>query len=179
VSPQAPAAGLALEVVAHPGVQECLDDGEIILLAVKPSALLILLVSVRVACMGVVVALGLLAATSDPSVPWDARHAIGAGGVIVVARLVWAASDWWNRVYVLTDRRIIVRSGAVPQVQAMPLRDAECVDAGSTKPERLLGLGHVAVRRAPRAPARLAWTCVHDAPKCRKAIIDARQRYAR
>ena len=179
MSPQAPAAGLALEVVAHPGVQECLDDGEIILLAVKPSALLILLVSVRVACMGIVVALGLLAATSDPSVPWDACHALGAGGVIVVARLAWAASDWWSRVYVLTDRRIIVRAGAVPQVQAMPLREADCVDAGATNPERLLGLGHVAIRRSPRAPARLAWTCVHHAQKCRKAILDARQRYAR
>jgi len=179
VSPQAPSAGLALEVVAHPGVQECLDDGEIILLAVKPSALLILLVSVRVACMGIVVALGLLAATSDPSVPWDATHAIGAGGVIVVARLVWAASDWWSRVYVLTDRRVIVRSGAVPQVQAIPLREVDRVDVGMTKSERLLGLGHVALRHSPRAPARLAWTCVHDAPKCRKAILEARQRYAR
>lgn len=179
MSPHAPSAGLALEVVAHPGVHECLDDGEIILLAVKPSVLLILLVSVRVACMGIVIALGLLAATSDPSVPWDASHALGAGGVIVAARLAWAASDWWNRVYVLTDRRIIVRSGAIPQVQAMTLREAECVDAGSSKAERLLGLGHVAIRRAPRAPARLAWTCVHDAPKCRKAILEARQRYAR
>jgi len=179
VSPQAPAAELALEVVAHPGVQECLDDGEIILLAVKPSALLIPLVSVRVSCMGIVVALGLLAATADSSVPWDASHAVAAGGVIVVARLAWAASDWWSRVYVLTDRRVIVRSGAVPRVQAMPLRDAECVDAGATKSEWLLGLGHVAIRRSPRAPARLAWTCVHDAAKCRKAIHEARQRYAR
>ena len=125
MSPQSPAAEVGLGVVAHPGVQECVDDGEIILLAVKPSALLILLSSVRVACMGIVVALGLLAATSDPRVPWDAVHALGAGGVIVAARLAWAVSDWWSRVYVLTDRRIIVRAGAVPQVQWIPLREAE------------------------------------------------------
>lgn len=179
MSPQAPTAGLALDEEVHPSAQECIDDGEIILLAVKPSALLILLVSVRVACMGIVVAFGLLAATSDPSVPWDADHAIGAGGLIVVARLAWAASDWWSRVYILTDRRIIVRSGAVPQIQAMPLRDADCVDAGTTSAERLVGLGHVAIRRAPRAPARMAWTCVRDAAKCRVAILDARKRYTR
>ena len=179
MSPQAPAAEVGLGVVAHPGVQECVDDGEIILLAVKPSALLIILSSVRVACMGIVVALGLLAATSDPRVPWDAVHALGAGGVIVAARLAWAVSDWWSRVYVLTDRRIIVRAGAVPQVQWIPLREAECVDAGATGAERWLGLGHVAIRRAPRAHARIAWTCVHDAPRCQAAIADARRRYSR
>lgn len=175
----APAAELDPALLAQAAAYECVEDGEVILLVVKPSPLFIVLGSVRVACMGVVVALGLLAATGDPAVPWDAWHALAAGGTIVVARLAWAASDWWNRLYLLTDRRVIVRAGAAGGVTWMPLREAEFVNAGATGLERLVGLGHVAIRKSPRAPARLAWSCVQDAPACAASIVDAKRRYAR
>ncbi len=180
MSPAAPAAALPLEVPLAPTESARLVDGEIVLLLVKPSMWFVATSSVRVACMGLVVCLGLLAAINDPKVPWNATHAVAAGALIVATRMGWAVIDWWGRVYILTDRRVIAVGGVLPQRHdELPLGQAECADAGATGAERMVGVGHVAIRRARRAPIAVLWSGVRQPVACRTEIERARRRYAR
>lgn len=86
-----------------------LDGGEIIILAIKPSAWYVLLTSARWIVLGLLLsafaslrlAAWLPVGTRAQWVLWQ------LGFLIACGRLAWAMLDWVSRLYVLTDRRIM------------------------------------------------------------------------
>jgi len=93
------------------------------------------------------VAGGLLAGvTPEGARPW-AWWAIGIVAAVVLLRwTVWPFVVWWNTVYVLTTRRLILRSGVFSRSgHDMPLTRLNDVSFSHTLWQRMLGCGTLVV----------------------------------
>jgi hypothetical protein len=91
-------------------VRHVLRDGEIVLLALKPSFWFILASSLRFIGIVAILALGAIA--------WEGRNNrewfyIEAAIFLVAGRIMWAVLQWMGRLYVLTDLRVIRLSGVL------------------------------------------------------------------
>ena len=85
-----------------------LRDGEIVLLALKPSLWFILLSSLRFIAAVLILALAAIAWEGSRHREW---FYIEAAIFLVAGRIMWAVLAWMGRLYVLTDLRIIRLSG--------------------------------------------------------------------
>ncbi|MFO0972424.1 MAG: PH domain-containing protein [Phycisphaerae bacterium] len=103
----APAKEVAPSLRADVIPEQLLSDGEVVLLAIKPSLWFVILVSGRflaaLALVWVATRLPLLSPVALPVL----RLALGA----VLLRLVVATLQWSARLYVLTDRRVLLIRG--------------------------------------------------------------------
>jgi hypothetical protein len=121
-----------------------LQDGEVILLILKPSIWFILLSMLRFAA---VIAIIMIAATVfDDRIPGPARAYFEVGTILLGGRLMWAVLQWMSRLYILTDLRIIRLSGVFTlDVFDCPLRKIARTRILYTMRERILGLGSVEI----------------------------------
>lgn len=72
---------------------------------------------------------------------------IGLGGALAYA--VVGALRWWSRLYVVTDRRVVIVAGVLSQAAAdLPLHRVQHVTVTRTLVERVLGLGTVGIATA-------------------------------
>ena len=101
-----------LAVEDHPLiVSSLISDGEIVLMVIRPSLWMVSLWSIG--ALGVIAGMvfALAWASSFSWAGWTEQQAFGLGLVLAGIRLVWQFLDWMNRLYVLTDRRVIRRRG--------------------------------------------------------------------
>jgi hypothetical protein len=117
-----------------------LDDGEIVILAIKPSPWFVLLAS------GPVVAFALaLAAAGFLAGRWFESTLLGETVALLALlagalRVVVAGLQWMGRLYVLTNRRILRLRGAVRvDVFQAPLHEIEDVSLAVTRLEGFIG----------------------------------------
>lgn len=105
------------------------------------------------------VALGLLMwadqvlPTTGP-VGHGAREVLLAGWVLLAARLTWKVLEWREDWFVVTDRRLLLRTGLVTRrVAMMPL--LKVTDMSYARPPlgRLLGYGQIVIESAGREQA--------------------------
>lgn len=78
-----------------------------------------------------------------------ARDLLLAGWVALVARLVWRALEWRADWFVVTDRRLLLRSGIITRkVAMMPL--IKVTDMSYSRPPagRLFGYGEIVIESA-------------------------------
>lgn len=159
-----------------------LDEDETILLMLSPSPWF-----VPFACLGALLAIacGVLAmawAARIPMVPWTDGQAFALGAALAAGRLAWQALEWTQRLYVLTDRRVLRRSGVlramVTEERLVNLRHTVVVAA---RRERAVGVGTLAFVTA--APAGLDWTLAWDTVRrpeeVQGAVREAIERYGR
>jgi hypothetical protein len=139
----APAAGttsLAALLSKH-----ILRDGEIVILMLKPSVWFIPLSSLRFAA----VVLLLMAATRvfDDYLPALNRLAVLETGIfLIMARVMWATLQWTQRLYVLTDMRILTIAGVFnAQVFECALRKVARTRLIFSSRERLTRLGSIEI----------------------------------
>lgn len=133
------------------------DEDETILLVVRPAPWFILATSAR-ALPAAAAAGGVLALASlDPSIPWDLSGSLLAFAAIMAARAMWQSADWFSRVYVLTDRRIVVRRGVLPEVSECPLAEVAGIGQPQRWIERFGKTGSLAVLCGPSRRTRRAW----------------------
>ena len=85
-----------------------LRDGEIVLLALKPSLWFIPLSSLRFIGVVLILALAAIAWEGPRNREW---FYIEAAIFLVAGRIMWAVLAWMGRLYVLTDLRVIRLSG--------------------------------------------------------------------
>ncbi|MBM4009349.1 MAG: hypothetical protein FJ285_07135 [Planctomycetes bacterium] len=134
-----------------------IDEDETILLVVRPAPWFIVATSARAlpaaAAAGAVLAL----VSIDPSIPWDLNGSLLAFAAIMVARAVWQSADWLWRVYVLTDRRVVVRRGVLPEVSECPLTEVAGIGQPQRWVERFGKTGSLAVLCGPSRRTRRAW----------------------
>jgi hypothetical protein len=135
-SPTAPLAALL--------TRHIIQDGEVILLILKPSLWFILLSMLRFAAVIFIVMIA--GKVFDEHLPGQPRTYVEIGMILLAGRLMWAILQWMSRLYILTDLRIIRLSGVfTPDVFDCPLRKIARTRILYTVRERVLGLGSVEI----------------------------------
>jgi len=121
-----------------------LQDGEIILLILKPSFWFLLLSMLRSAAVIFIIILA--AYVFELHMLGRTRTLIEIGVFLLAGRLTWALLQWMSRLYVLTDMRIL-RLGGVFSLNIFdcPLRKVARTRILYTVQERILRLGSVEI----------------------------------
>lgn len=169
-------------VRAGPAVPEgLLQDGEIVILLLRPSMLFVPLSSPgSLAAIGIGALVLALLAVKVSWIPWSEGQAYAAGVAAVAARLLWLVLDWTGRIYVLTDRRIIRRVGVLQvNVFEAPLRNIQHTSVFRLLRERLCGLGTIGFATAGSDTFDAFWTMLRNPFAVHKTIVDAIERYGR
>lgn len=136
-------------------------DGEVVQLVLKPSIWFILLSSLKSLAGAAIFAIA--------AKLWLPAHVawfyVQAAAFLAVARLMWATLQWVNRLYILTDMRVLRLSGVFAvDVFDCPLRRVGGTRVLRTFRERLLRLGSVEIRHADdQRPPGLWQTVAHPA----------------
>jgi len=143
MNPSAEPAQLPAHVVALVPADR-IEDGEIILLAVKPSLWFVVLTSWPVLVMAGVVA----GATCVAQRAFDARVNTDVTALICAAvactRLTLACFQWQGRLYVLTDRRVMRLRGMFHvDCYQCPLKSIAGIRLASSAPERAAGVANL------------------------------------
>ncbi|MCK4602646.1 MAG: PH domain-containing protein [Phycisphaerae bacterium] len=119
--------------------EQVLDEGEFVILAIKPSGWFVLLVSWPVlAIAAVVVVVGYLAGEAF-GVPCQTVMLFALAAAC--ARVVLASCQWLGRLYMLTNRRVLRIGGIIRMdVFACPLKKIRHVQLHAGPAERVLAL---------------------------------------
>lgn len=131
-------------------------DDETVLLMIRPSPWFIVATSMRAMPAAAFAGAVLMLASLDPSIPWDFRGAILASVAILFARAAWQTVDWCLRLYILTDRRIVVRHGAIPEIHECLLGEVAGIGQPRRWPERLGNTASLAILSGPSRRIRRA-----------------------
>jgi len=159
--------------------KDILHDGEIVILAMRPSPLFILLTSLGglMVIVTFTLALALLAVTT-PWIFWQQEEAYLLGGILIFARLGWQGLEWFNRVYVLTDRRIITRAGVLRvSVYEAQLKFIQHTTVLRRIRERIFGLGTIGFATAGSDVFDTFWVMIRQPFTVQKIVVDAINRY--
>jgi uncharacterized membrane protein YdbT with pleckstrin-like domain len=126
--------------------KKLLSDGETLVLELRPHVkrlfgpVLVLLVTVPLATF----VAGLVPSGSAQG--W-VRGAVALAAALIVLRWsLWPFLNWWNTVYVVTDRRLVMRTGVLTRTgHDMPLTRLNDVSFTHTVFQRMLGCGTLTV----------------------------------
>jgi hypothetical protein len=124
---------------------QILQDGEIVLMILKPSVWFVLVSSMRFLAM--VAILASAAALVDDRLPSkNLIYIIDVAIFLMAGRVTWGILQWMGQVYVLTDRRVITLGGIfVIDVYDCPLRKIARTRIVYTTRERVFRLGTIQI----------------------------------
>jgi len=145
MSPQAEPTSAA---VAEPAVPaKLLEEGEIVILAIKPSPWFVLISSASVLGVVGIVALVALLAGEVPGAWVPRRVVFSICFLVAVVRVMVAGFQWAGRLYILTNHRLMRIRGVIRvDVCHCPLRQVGEVVGCVSRLERPLGLGSLFFR---------------------------------
>lgn len=171
---------VAAEERYPPMVEAMLGDGETVLGVYRPSLWFVVLWPLGSLLFIVGLVFALAWATRFSWVSWSESQAFGLGFVFFGVRLGWQFFDWSNRLYVLTDRRVIRRRG-VFQVDIFEARLGRIQQTAVLQlvRERMFGLGSVAFATAGTSTLDALWEAVRDPLEVQKSVTDAIERYGK
>ena len=148
-----------------------LRDGEVVLLAIKPSFWFILLSSLWFSAIVLLAAMAAICFESQPSHIWVYVE----GAIFLVAgRIMWSTLLWMGRMYVLTDMRVLRLSGVFkPRVFDCPLRKVSRTEVTRSMREKLCRTGSIEI--IPDDPEREAgeWQTIARADEVNDMIQSA------
>ena len=168
--------------VISASVEELLQDGEIVLLVARPSPWFVLIDGGWAYLLMITIALFFAWLGHQVWAPIDVPEtqvfpALAAG---ITIRLVWKLLDWANRIYVLTDRRIIVRRGVFQlSIIEAPLNRIQHSAIFTRLVERILGMGTVAFATAGSGTFEVVWEMVPGPLGIHRIVNEAVERYGR
>lgn len=139
-------------------VEELLQDGEVVILAIKPSPWFLLLVSRAALVLAGVLAGGAALAREawGMSLPLNGILLLAAG--IALGRVFLACLQWLGRLYILTNRRVLLLRGiARSDVRHERLRDVRRAIQTAGFAERPLGLGTLAFETTEGRVSPVVW----------------------
>ena len=121
-----------------------LQDGEVVLLMLKPSLWYVLLSSLRFIAVALI--LMIAAKLLDPQLPGQNFVYQETGLFVITGRLVWAMLQWMGQLYLLTDLRIVRVAGVFSiDLFDCPLRKVARTRILRSMRERLTRLGTIEV----------------------------------
>jgi hypothetical protein len=159
-----------------------LHDDEVVILLLRPSILFVpLSCATSLACIGLVTFL--LAYLAPHLARWQIgvgftdTHAFALGFLLCSLRLGWQALEWYSRVYVLTDRRIIRRMGVLRiAVFQTSLRNIQHTSVFTRVRERIFGLGTIGFATAGSDVFEAFWEMVRKPFIVHKQVVEAMRR---
>ncbi len=156
-----------------------IDDDEIIILLLRPSLLYVGLSSLASLTIIAVVTLTLaLMAIRIGWIPWSEPAAYALGAAAAAGWLLWQCVEWWGLVYVLTDRRVMRRSGVLRvTVFDAPLRNIQHTSVFQPLRERLLGLGSIGFATAGSDVFDAFWVMIRQPFAVHKVVVETIERY--
>lgn len=156
-----------------------LRDDELVILLVRPSVLYIVLSCVSSLMMLLILMLALaLLAIKVSWIPWDDEHAYALGGVLIMLRLGWQVVEWFSRIYVLTDRRVIAVGGVLRAwVFETSLRNIQQTLVTMTVRERLFALGTLRFATAGTDTYDAAWVMIRRPIAVQRRVQETIARY--
>jgi uncharacterized membrane protein YdbT with pleckstrin-like domain len=99
---------------------------------------------------------------------------------LLMIRLIWKVIDWANRIYVLTDRRVLRRRGVILlSIVEAPLGRVQHSAIYARILERLLGLGTIGFATAGSNSFEVVWELISDPIGTHRRILEAIERYGR
>lgn len=169
-----PASLAAAEPIVPAGV---LQDGEVVLLAIKPSGWFVLLVSWPVLAMAALAAAITALAEGFFEGP-DVRNLIVSVCIVVAClRLALACVQWFGRMYLLTNRRILrVRAVVRTDVVAWQLTKVHDVQLTAARVEQLLGIASLMLVAGDSDEPQAAWPYIPRPLEVHRIVTEALQR---
>ena len=160
---------------------QLLQPGEIIILLIKPSPWFIVLVPLRfIAVVLLCAALAVLLQRKGFDLGISRHDIVITTLAILGLRLFWQMLDWLNRVYVLTDQRIIRVKGILNvQVFECPLQKIQQTDLILPLLQRICWLGTIGFATAGTAFHEAYWFMVAKPLDVHAKIIETMRRYRR
>ncbi len=166
-------------VAAAPAVcvdvpQEVLADGEIVILAIRPSGFFVLLSAWPVLAVVGVIAAGLLVGTLFVS---QAVRTVGLAMCVgaLVERLVSVGLQWYRRLYVLTNRRIMrIEAGPANRINEVPLSVISRPVLNQSTAQRALGVASIDfVTEGDRICADITWSHISRGSEVLQIVSEA------
>jgi hypothetical protein len=156
-----------------------LQDGEVVILAIKPSSWFVLVSSLPMLASAAVVAA--VAYVVDLYHPATHERIIWSGcAAVALLRMVAACWQWLGRTYVLSNLRIIsVRGLLRPQWSDAALSKVAQVVPAASLPERLVGAASIYCMVASDDPPAVTWHTVARPAEVHEVIVDAVSRAKR
>lgn len=158
-----------------------IHDDEIVILLLRPSLLFVPLASLGSLMFIAILTLALaIVAIRIGWIPWSEAQAYSLGVAAAAARLIWQSLEWWCRVYVLTDRRVIRRMGVLRvNVFETQLKNIQHTSVFLRLRERLFGLGSIGFATAGSDVFEAFWVMIRQPFAVSRAVVEAIQRYGR
>jgi hypothetical protein len=115
-----------------------------------------------------------------PRLGWTDVTALAFGAGLVALRLSWQAADWWNQVYVLTDRRIIRRMGVLRvAVFETQLRNIQHTSIFRRLRERVFGLGSIGFATAGSDTFEAFWLMIGRPFAVHRVVVQTIRKYGK
>jgi membrane protein YdbS with pleckstrin-like domain len=174
------ASGAAIARMTSSLPAELIRDDEIILLILRPSMWYILLSCTTSLALIAIVALALAWLSALPWSTWSDFHAIELGFALAAVRLSWQTLEWWNLLYVLTDRRVIRRAGVLRVfIFEAALNRIQHTVVVRGMLERIIGLGTIGFATAGSDTFDAFWIMIRHPFKVHRTVVDAIRRYGK
>lgn len=155
---------------------ELIHDDEVVILLLRPSLLYIPLASLGSLVFIALVTLAL--AYAARWVGWTDSQAFSLGATLAAVRLGWQTLEWWSRVYVLTDRRIIRRMGVVRvAIFETQLKQIQHTSIFVQLRERVFGLGSIGFATAGSDVFEAFWVMIRQPFAVHRVVVKAIERY--
>jgi len=149
-----------------------LQDGEIVLLILKPSLWYVLISCLRF--LATVLIFIIASILLDDRLPSKSIVYIDVGIFLMAGRVMWSALNWMGRVYVLTDRRIVTLSGVFTiDIFDCPLRRVARTRILYSTRERLLRLGTIQIIPGDEELPDGLWQMIAKPLEVHEAIVAA------
>jgi len=155
-----------------------LEDGEIVILAVRPSKWFVVHLS-----WPLLVGVAIVAAAGLAGGRWfgqqvDGRMITLACAAVAAIRVVVACLQWLGRLYILTDRRVMRIKGMFHEdCYQCPLKKIGRIDMSDSAPQRLVGVADLLFHRTDgKAVPDSNWICLAEPQEVRQAVEEARKR---
>ena len=174
------ATGISVSKLGGAIPAELMRDDEIIILVLRPSMLFIVLSCTTSLAVIAIVALAFAWLSNLPWATWTDFHAIRLGVIAAALRLSWQTLEWWSRLYVLTDRRVIRRAGVLRvYIFEAALNRIQHTVVVRGLLERLFGLGTIGFATAGSDTFDAFWVMIRHPFKAHRTVVDAIRRYGK
>ena len=169
---------IGAEQVAAAGATELIHDGETVILLLRPSLLYIPLASFGALVFIALITFMLAYVSRLAWVSWSDTMAFGFGAVLVVIRLGWQTLEWYSRVYVLTDRRIIRKMGVLRvAVFETQLKNIQHTSVFKSLRERMFGLGSIGFATAGSDVFEAFWVMIQKPFQVHRVVVRTIEKY--
>jgi hypothetical protein len=164
--------------------RDLVQGDEVVILMLRPSLWYVVLSSlgslIVIALMTFALAYMAKFMSSLPGIGWTDKQAFALGIALTALRLGWQSLDWMAKVYILTDKRIIVRSGVLRlHVFETQLKNIQHTVVFARLRERLLSLGTIGFSTAGSDTFEAFWLMIRQPFAVHRIVVDAVKRYGK